>query len=49
MVTGALGELSVDLAQYGWFPSVLPSEEGDDAALLGDEEPVTDDNEEGES
>ncbi|KAJ6786498.1 hypothetical protein PWT90_10627 [Aphanocladium album] len=24
---GGLGELSVDLAEYGWFPDVLPSEE----------------------
>ncbi|KAI0393245.1 MGMT family protein [Xylariaceae sp. FL0594] len=23
----AMGELSVDLAEYGWFPDVLPSEE----------------------
>lgn len=25
---GGLGELSVDLAEYGWFPDVLPSEDG---------------------
>ncbi|KAL2149773.1 hypothetical protein VTH82DRAFT_8425 [Thermothelomyces myriococcoides] len=25
---GALGELMVDFAEYGWFPRVLPSEEG---------------------
>ena len=25
---GALGELMVDFAQHGWFPDVLPSEEG---------------------
>ena len=24
--TGSLGELSVDLAEYGWFPRQLPSE-----------------------
>ena len=29
--TGALGELSVDLGTYGWFPNRLPSE-GSDAA-----------------
>ncbi|KAJ2906900.1 DNA binding methylated-DNA--cysteine S-methyltransferase [Zalerion maritima] len=30
--TGALGELTVDLAEYGWFPRVLPSavDEDDD-------------------
>lgn len=28
--TDALGELSVDLAEYGWFPNVLPSEEADE-------------------
>ncbi|PSR80603.1 DNA binding methylated-DNA--cysteine S-methyltransferase [Coniella lustricola] len=28
VTTGALGELMVDLADYGWFPSILPSEEG---------------------
>ncbi len=27
---GAMGELSVDLSEYGWFPSVLPSDEGGD-------------------
>ncbi|KND87681.1 Alkyltransferase-like protein 1 [Tolypocladium ophioglossoides CBS 100239] len=26
VTTGALGELMVDFAQYGWFPRVLPSE-----------------------
>ena len=25
--TGSMGELSVDLGIYGWFPSMLPSEE----------------------
>lgn len=24
--TGPLGELTVDLAQYGWFPQTLPSD-----------------------
>lgn len=27
MTAGALGELMVDFAEYGWFPEVLPSEE----------------------
>ena len=34
MVEGAMGEFSIDLQRYGWFPSLLPSEarevEGDD-------------------
>ncbi|RYP08503.1 hypothetical protein DL765_008762 [Monosporascus sp. GIB2] len=29
VTTGALGELSVDFAEFGWFPETLPSEEGD--------------------
>lgn len=28
--TGALGELIVDFAEYGWFPDILPSEAGQD-------------------
>lgn len=28
VTTGALGELMVDFAEFGWFPRVLPSEEG---------------------
>lgn len=28
VTTGALGELMVDFAEYGWFPNILPSEEG---------------------
>jgi methylated-DNA-protein-cysteine methyltransferase-like protein len=28
--TDALGELSVDLAEYGWFPNSLPSEDADE-------------------
>ncbi|KAB8216363.1 6-O-methylguanine DNA methyltransferase [Aspergillus novoparasiticus] len=27
--TDAMGEFYVDLARFGWFPSVLPSEEGE--------------------
>ncbi|KAK3343595.1 6-O-methylguanine DNA methyltransferase [Lasiosphaeria hispida] len=26
VTTGALGELSVDFAEFGWFPRILPSE-----------------------
>jgi hypothetical protein len=26
ITTGRMGELEVDLAEYGWFPEVLPSE-----------------------
>lgn len=28
--TDALGELSVDFSEFGWFPDVLPSEEGEE-------------------
>lgn len=28
VTTGALGELMVDFAEFGWFPRVLPSEAG---------------------
>ncbi|KAH6622635.1 6-O-methylguanine DNA methyltransferase [Chaetomium tenue] len=28
VTTGALGELMVDFGEFGWFPRVLPSEEG---------------------
>ena len=31
--TGHLGELTVDLAAFGWFPEQLPSEEGEDAPV----------------
>ena len=30
--TGHLGELTVDFEIYGWFPSVLPSEEIEESA-----------------
>ena len=36
--TGTLGELTVDLGRFGWFPSRLPSEEG--TASESDSEPV---------
>ncbi|KAK0508502.1 hypothetical protein JMJ35_008778 [Cladonia borealis] len=29
--TGALGELTIDLGIYGWFPSMLPSEEAENS------------------
>ncbi|KAK4163692.1 hypothetical protein QBC43DRAFT_319061 [Cladorrhinum sp. PSN259] len=43
VTTGALGELMVDFAEYGWFPSRLPSDlDGgdfdDDDDIEGDEE-----------
>ncbi|KAH6999606.1 6-O-methylguanine DNA methyltransferase [Ilyonectria destructans] len=31
VATSAMGELSVDFAEYGWFPDALPSEENDSA------------------
>ena len=31
--TGHLGELTVDLAAFGWFPERLPSEEGEATAI----------------
>ncbi|RYP70337.1 hypothetical protein DL771_005544 [Monosporascus sp. 5C6A] len=36
VTTGALGELSVDFAEFGWFPEILPSEEGE--GTLNDED-----------
>ncbi|KAI5920370.1 6-O-methylguanine DNA methyltransferase [Camillea tinctor] len=30
VTTGSLGELEVDLMEYGWFPPQLPSEEGEE-------------------
>lgn len=30
--TGHMGELSVDLGAFGWFPNVLPSEEAEEGA-----------------
>lgn len=30
VTTGALGELMVDFGEFGWFPEVLPSEEGEE-------------------
>ncbi|UPK98237.1 hypothetical protein LCI18_009172 [Fusarium solani-melongenae] len=29
VTTSALGELSVDFSEYGWFPETLPSEENE--------------------
>lgn len=29
VINGALGELSIDLKVYGWFPTQLPSEEAE--------------------
>lgn len=30
VTTESLGELSVDLEEFGWFPRILPSEEGEE-------------------
>ena len=35
---GSLGELTVDLAAYGWFPEVLPSEGAEGEASESEEE-----------
>ena len=34
--TGALGELTIDLGIYGWFPSMLPSEEAENSESEGE-------------
>lgn len=41
-MNGALGELSVDLGEYGWFPQSLPSEEDDtsDGRLKKEEDDI---------
>ncbi|CAN8103663.1 unnamed protein product [Discula destructiva] len=38
VTTGALGELMVDFAEFGWFPAVLPSEAGQGDGLDDDDE-----------
>jgi methylated-DNA-protein-cysteine methyltransferase related protein len=44
VTTGSLGELEVDFGRYGWFPDVLPSEEGQDSGSdTGDESDDGDD------
>ena len=37
VAVGALGELTVDLREYGWFPEILPSE-GAEAEASGPED-----------
>lgn len=37
--SGSLGELTVDLEAYGWFPDLLPSEEADASELEEEERP----------
>lgn len=37
--TGHLGELSVDLSSYGWFPECLPSEAGENDESDDEEQP----------
>lgn len=36
VTTDSMGEMYVDFARYGWFPSRLPSEDGEDGD--GDED-----------
>lgn len=36
--TGPLGELTVDLVAFGWFPSTLPSEEAEASESEGRED-----------
>ncbi|SPQ27175.1 44ac9e50-92c8-40c0-9577-b1be8ae2d578 [Thermothielavioides terrestris] len=43
VTTGALGELMVDFAEFGWFPRILPSEEAEGLV------PSDEDDEDGES
>ncbi|KAK4102467.1 DNA binding methylated-DNA--cysteine S-methyltransferase [Parathielavia hyrcaniae] len=38
VTSGALGELMVDFGEFGWFPRVLPSEEGGGVGLSEGEE-----------
>jgi methylated-DNA-protein-cysteine methyltransferase-like protein len=35
--TDSMGEFSIDLSEYGWFPDRLPGEESDSDAADGDE------------
>ncbi|KAK3386621.1 6-O-methylguanine DNA methyltransferase [Podospora didyma] len=42
VTTGALGELSVDLAEYGWFPRQLPSEAAEGLVPDDDDDGGTD-------
>ena len=35
---GALGELTIDLGTYGWFPSILPSEEAEYSESEGEDD-----------
>ncbi|KXX78318.1 Alkyltransferase-like protein 1 [Madurella mycetomatis] len=45
VTTGALGELTVDFSQFGWFPRILPSEEAQGmVASDGDEDNVDEEN-----
>jgi methylated-DNA-protein-cysteine methyltransferase related protein len=38
VTTGSLGELQVDLKEYGWFPRQLPSEEAAGLPAPSDDE-----------
>lgn len=48
VTNGALGELQVDFGEFGWFPTFLPSEDGEEDEDE-DEEEDEDEDEEGES
>ena len=46
---GALGEFSVDLQAHGWFPDMLPSEEGEVEGESSDSDGEEELEEEGEA
>ncbi|KAK0613326.1 MGMT family protein [Immersiella caudata] len=48
VTTGALGELMVDFAEFGWFPRVLPSEAEEGDSDGEDEEASEGDSENGQ-
>jgi methylated-DNA-protein-cysteine methyltransferase-like protein len=48
VTTGALGELMVDFGEFGWFPRVLPSEEGQGGVSSNGEEDDDDGEESGD-
>jgi methylated-DNA-protein-cysteine methyltransferase related protein len=47
VIADAMGELSVDLKRYGWFPRQLPSEAGEGGRVRGREEAERSDEENG--
>ncbi|KAF2006908.1 hypothetical protein P154DRAFT_517364 [Amniculicola lignicola CBS 123094] len=40
---GSMGELTVDLSKYGWFPEMLPSETGQVESSDGEDEEAAED------